>query len=102
MRPIDADTLAAKYMEKPPDYYHTSQIVGEITAAPTVDDWIAVKNKLPEDARDVLIYDTNYATTIGCYIASDGSWWSCNGTRWHNVTHWRPLPAHPRKETRND
>ena len=37
MRPIDADALAAKYMEKPPDYYHTSQIVGEITAAPTVD-----------------------------------------------------------------
>lgn len=36
MRLIDADALAARYMGTPPDYYHTSQIVGEITAAPTV------------------------------------------------------------------
>lgn len=36
MRLIDADALAAKYMGTPPDYYHTTQIVGEITAAPTV------------------------------------------------------------------
>ena len=35
-RLIDADALAAKFMGQPPDYYHTSQVVGEITAAPTV------------------------------------------------------------------
>ena len=36
MRLIDADALAAKFMGQPPDYYHTAQVVGEITAAPTV------------------------------------------------------------------
>lgn len=35
-RLIDADALAAKFMGQPPDYFHTAQIVGEITAAPTV------------------------------------------------------------------
>ena len=33
---IDAETLAAHFMCLPPGYYHTSYIVGEITAAPTV------------------------------------------------------------------
>jgi predicted RNA-binding Zn-ribbon protein involved in translation (DUF1610 family) len=36
MRLIDADALAAKFMGQPPDYFHTAQIVGEITAAPTI------------------------------------------------------------------
>lgn len=37
MRLIDVDALMYRFMDKPPDYYHTSYIVGEINAAPTVD-----------------------------------------------------------------
>ena len=37
MRLIDADALMYRFIDKPPDYYHTSYIVGEINTSPTVD-----------------------------------------------------------------
>ena len=45
MRLIDAHALAAHFMCLPPDYYHTSYIVGEIMAAPTVHELDNVKEQ---------------------------------------------------------
>ena len=56
MRPIDADSLAAKYMKKPPDYYHTSQIVGEIAAEPTIGGWI---NENDTDSAETFMWYTD-------------------------------------------
>ena len=75
-------------------------------------EWISVKDKLPEDGQDVLVYHADdFHITVGCfdsdnvhfYIESDGSkfytdsgWeteipWAPKG----NVTHWMPLPLPP-------
>lgn len=53
MRLIDAEALAQHFMNKQPDYYHTSYIVGEITAAPTVDRVERVNPVKPEFRRGV-------------------------------------------------
>ena len=98
MRPIDADALAAKYMEKPPDYYHTSQIVGEITAAPTVDDWISVKDRLPEDGQFVVVrheVEGRIYSEVAHYILN--LWWldwDSNGLELNAIS-WIPLPEPP-------
>ena len=94
MRLIDADALAARYMSAPPDYYHTSHIVGEITSAPTVkmQGWISVKDRLPEEGTWVLVWEkqgfayTDELTSGGWKIGAD------NGAI---ITHWMPLPEPP-------
>lgn len=57
MRLGDLDALMHRFMDKPPEYYHTSYIVGEINIAPTVDAvpvkhgrWIEI---VTEDAYDI-------------------------------------------------
>lgn len=52
MRLIDAETLAAHFMCLPPGYYHTSYIVGEITAAPTVHGLDSVKEQTARNASE--------------------------------------------------
>lgn len=93
MRLIDADALAAKYMGQPPDYYHTSQIVGEITAAPTVKlvPWVNVKDRLPAMGQICLLYDGKCAV-VGKHIAN-GVWIKPTMTR--EPTHWMPLQKPP-------
>lgn len=98
MRPIDADALAAKYMEKPPDYYHTSQIVGEITAAPTVDDWISVENRLPEEGTWVLACEKDGFMFID--VRENGEW-KIGVQALAVITHWQPLPKPPKEATRD-
>lgn len=69
MRLIDADALAARYMGTPPDYYHTTQIVGEITAAPTVKqdqftEWFEKWSLTPETADQMVL---NFSEFL-CYM----------------------------------
>ena len=64
----------------------------------TVQEWISVKDRLPEDDSDVLaylrvgeegrIYPANYAK---------GVWWDCifNTPATKTTTHWMPLPSAP-------
>jgi len=55
-------------------------------------EWISVKDKLPEEGKDVLCVDSKGAF-IGCY--REGVWYdidSC-GLR---PTHWMPLPETPK------
>lgn len=79
-----------------------------------MNDWINVKDRLPQDGVDVLVYhkDDFYITVgyfescnVSYYIESDGSifytdsgWetdipWAQKG----GVTHWMPLPEAPKE-----
>jgi hypothetical protein len=60
---------------------------GYLAAAPQ---WISVKDRLPEDASDVLIVWVD-GVSIACY--DDG--WNKIGTMLRSVTHWMPLPNPP-------
>lgn len=66
-------------------------------------EWISVKDRLPEEKTDVLVFDRiNKTCTIGYYKKTfeDGYWnayYGKNNLR-YNITHWMPLPKPPKGE----
>ena len=60
----------------------------------TVQEWISVKDRLPEKNADVLIY--NIEEYVGTdFLTKDGKWF------WNEElppTHWMPLPQPPKGE----
>lgn len=112
-RLIDADALAARYMSAPPDYYHTTQIVGEITSAPTVkmQGWISVKDRLPKSIINKVLVWLEHDDLVG-YIGfghyekykGQEIWFDLEhseafSVRGYTVTHWMPLPEPPEEVT---
>ena len=65
------------------------------------DEWISVKDRLPNFHEYVLIYKNNNINLIGCYRESDNGIWDiyysngCEGEGENKVTHWMPLPNKP-------
>ena len=122
MRLIDADALAARYMSAPPDYYHTSHIVGEITSAPTVktQGWISVKDRLPGSSGIKVIVSAktipeSVLQTKAVFVAflgyGDGKWYTPDVDFMANaktgndnvhpvweITHWMFPPEPPKEE----
>lgn len=56
--------------------------------------WISVKDRLPEDASDVLIVWAD-GVSEACYFDET---WCRDGRRLLSVTHWMPLPEPPKEE----
>lgn len=63
----------------------------------SMNNWISVKDRLPEDFSLVLVcrktMDGRQVVDTGCKSAS-GLWW-LHGERTNGVTHWMPMPAPP-------
>ena len=59
-------------------------------------DWIAVTDRLPEEAERVLVCWNDSFTYIGWRI--DGLWFykDSDGFKDQNITHWMPLPSPPK------
>lgn len=79
-----------------------------IEDAPTIEpkqEWISVKDRLPEIGQKVLVFDVDAELDISkdIHIFSfecdeDGYYWSDEGGWWNdfeNVSHWMPLPEPP-------
>ena len=67
----------------------------------TVQEWISVTERLPEDDRDVLAYSSigeESRIYPACY--SNGVWFDCvfNAPATGTTTHWMPLPEPPKGE----
>ena len=67
----------------------------------TVQEWIPVKDRLPEDDSDVLAYSSIEEESRiypACY--SNGVWFDCvfNAPATGTTTHWMPIPKPPKGE----
>ena len=67
----------------------------------TVQEWISVTERLPEDDSDVLAYSSigeESRIYPACY--SNGVWFDCvfNAPATDTTTHWMPLPDPPKGE----
>ena len=67
----------------------------------TVQEWISVDDRLPEDDGDVLAYSSigeESRIYPACY--SNGVWFDCvfNAPATDTTTHWMPIPKPPKGE----
>lgn len=60
-------------------------------------EWIATKDRLPEEGQSVLVHYVDGWMPIAFLI--NGKWYQSGGeTSWLSVTHWMPLPEPPKEE----
>jgi hypothetical protein len=59
--------------------------------------WISVKDRLPEDWQEVIVYSPDEDVQSGVFYSKiSGFQNDCNGrTILVNITHWMPLPELP-------
>lgn len=103
---IDADALKAIFQKwaDVPDYNEAERhiirgAIYEVDAAPTVNGWISVYDRLPEEGRVVLAFGTRSATT-GMFQgvrANDPTLWMWKNHMPKHVSHWMPLPESPKE-----
>ena len=60
----------------------------------TVQEWISVKDRLPEDSANVLVCHKNGFVTTNAWLGAH--WWFKNER--NPITHWMPLPQPPKGE----
>lgn len=60
-----------------------------------VNQWISVKDRLPENCIEVLVYDTDCGIVIGWYDKEIGDFAADFISPLDAVTHWQPLPEKP-------
>ena len=80
--------------------FHLNMFVTNLLAhGVTVQEWISVKDRLPEDDSPVLVYKSRYSEAYGnmetAYYWNQRRWMGCVG---ETVTHWMPMPKPPKGE----
>jgi hypothetical protein len=70
------------------------EIAAEALQEKTVQEWISVKDRLPEDASTVLAIDSDGTISSAYYV---GRWHSGGDLDEDAVTHWMPLPEPPKE-----
>ena len=67
----------------------------------TVQEWISVKDRLPEKRDDVLLCRKWWGEIsnpqMGWYNEVSGKWFDLSNFEICNVTHWMPLPEPPKE-----
>ena len=66
-----------------------------------VQEWISVKERLPEPWKQVLIYSRHDFCESAFYIGVPGKWrvtWNHKMLDADSVTHWMPMPNPPKGE----
>ncbi|MBR5202681.1 MAG: DUF551 domain-containing protein [Clostridia bacterium] len=64
-----------------------------------ITEWISVKDRLPEEGIDVLVYDDDTDMFfIAWYDETLDKWLNADNGRLFGVTHWMPLPNPPKEK----
>lgn len=98
MRLIDADALRERiHEEKIASGMAKARLMEMIKDAPTIGGWISVKDRLPEDTGDHLVYTCKEYTGIFWFDRDKKEWievgdYPCIAGY---ITHWMPLPEPP-------
>lgn len=98
------DLLAEFYGVDP--MYHcvdANSLAGHLIAnGVTVQEWVSVKDRLPEPFVSVLVHmpgEEPFTTVHEGFISNDGIWQSAMFRREPGeVTHWKPMPKPPKGE----
>ena len=82
---------------------HWAEVIadGLIAHGVTVQEWISVKDRLPEPWKQVLIYSRYDFCEVALYIGIPGKWrvtWNHDMLDADSVTHWMPIPLPPKGE----
>ena len=60
----------------------------------TVQEWISVKDRLPEQGQEIIVYSGGVLKpTVFAY-----QFWNKHYDSWARITHWMPLPEPPKGE----
>ena len=68
-----------------------------IENAPAVQQWISVKDRLPEEKQRVLTVDDSGYVVVNCISLRFGGWFN-DAFGGRRTTHWMPLPQPPKGE----
>lgn len=106
MRLIDADALEQEFtgcVEECACCTYSDEHLGIdkcrcklITNAKTINEWISVKDRLPEEERHVLVWVKDGYSLIDWTFNGQ---WQVNPYMRNDITHWMPLPEPPKEET---
>lgn len=61
--------------------------------------WISVKDEMPQDGVQVLVYSKHKWVAIGSTIKGYKvkRFYDGDGCSWNSITHWMPLPEPPKE-----
>ena len=77
------------------EWYDNDEIADElISNGVTVQEWISVGDRLPEDSATVLVCHKNGLVTTNAWLGAH--WWFKDER--NPITHWMPLPQPPKGE----
>jgi hypothetical protein len=118
MRLIDADALEQKLSTMTIDFVNykinLEAVYSAIRYAPTVGDWISVKDRLPENQNPVIVFVPHHVDEVkGTFLGyvgmayytrlGEGFWCGTDGNLYGAIgmiyppTHWMPLPEPPKE-----
>lgn len=105
MRLIDADAIIEWIDENVSEYTPYALVTKAIVisalksknVAPTVGEWVSVKDRLPEKNGDYITYDRDGTVWPHFFTASSKVWEDALGFSTELVTHWMPLPEPPKE-----
>lgn len=60
-------------------------------------EWISVKDRLPEEDKDVLAYNGVYMIIAAYTTNPTKYWYTITGSVMRTITHWMPLPEPPKE-----
>ena len=96
--------LAHDYFDSVPWYadiadLNTEELIDHLIAnGVTIQKWISVKDRLPEQGQEVIVYSGGVLKpTVFAY-----QFWNKNYDSWARITHWMPLPEPPSGERNTD